>query len=215
MKKLLLGILAAIMVAACDNDPVYHGLTQQENETYAQQIKGEYPGRYTIIYTDPQAKGGDTKLLRETVDSVSFSVSDLTMHTVIFNDFPLRLLAHVVDDPELSQALSTVPNMGLTGSYEFKRATDHGKVDWSFEMSPVSLSLTYGGQQHNIVVHLANSNTLVELATGQIESGTAFVQGLLLQLEISAIYDGDRLVQQFDDVWTDGPELMAVFHFGL
>ena len=203
------------MVAACDNDPVYHGLTQQEKETYAQQIKGEYPGRYTIIYTDPQTSGSDTKLLRETVDSVSFSVSDLTMHTVIFNNFPLHLLAHVVSDPELGQALSTVPNMGLTGSYEFKRATDHGKVDWSFEMSPVSLSLTYGGQQHNIVVHLANSYTLVELSKGQIEGGTAFVQGRQLQLEVSAIYDGDRLVQQFDNVWTDGPELMAVFHFGL
>ncbi len=215
MKKLLFALMTMLAIVACDNAPVYHGLTQQEKESYGQCIKGEYPGRYTIIYTDTLTKGGDTKLLRETVDSVTFSVSDLTAHTVIFNDFPLRLLARVVEDPELSQALSTVPNMGLTGSYEFKRATENGKVDWSFDMSPIALSLTYGGQQHNIVVHLANSYNYLSLAKGRIEGGTAFEQDLQLQLVVDAIYEGDRLVQQFDDGWQDGSEMMAVFHFGL
>lgn len=210
MKKLLLGILAAIMVAACDNDPVYHGLTQQEKETYAQQIMGEYPGRYTILYTDAQ------EMQRESVDNVTFSVSDLTAHTIIFNNFPLSLLARVVDDPELGQALSTLPNMGLTGSYEFKRESENGMVGWSFGMNPVALSLTYGGQQHNIVVHFHKSYDYFTLAKGQIESGTAFVQGMQLQFEVSAIYEGDRLVQQFADGWTEGnAELLAVFHFGL
>ena len=212
---MFLGLLAATVLASCSNDPVYHGLTQQEKENYALGIEGEYPGRYTIVYTDKQAAGNDTKLLRETVDSVSFSVSDLTMHTIIFNNFPLSLLARVVDDPELGQALSSVPNMGLTGSYKFKRATENGMVDWSFDMSPVALSLTYGGLQHNIVVHFRKSYDYFRLAKGQIESGTAFVQGLQMQLEVSAIYDGDRLVQQFDNVWQDGPELLAVFQFGL
>ena len=215
MKKLLFALMAILAVIACDNDPVYHGLTQQEKESYAQNIKGEYPGRYIIVYTDRQTKGGDTKMLRETVDNVTFSVSDLTAHTIIFNNFPLSLLARVVDDPELGQALSTLPNMGLTGNYEFTRAIENGMVGWSFAMNPVSLSLTYGGQQHNIVLHFSAPSGFLMLAKGQIEGGTAFEQGRQLTLELSAIYDGDRLVQQFADGWTDGLELMAVFHFGL
>ena len=216
MKKLFIIVLALLAVIACDHDPVYHGLTQQEKEAYAQGIKGEYPGRYTIVYTDSLTTGGDTKLLHENVDSVSFSVSDLTAHTVIFNNFPLRLLARVVSDPDLGVALSSMPNMGLTGSYEFKRATEDGKVVWCFDMSPVALSLTYGGRQHNIVVHFRAPGNYLSLAKGQIEGGTAFEQGLQLQLEVSTIYEGDRLVQQFADGWTEGgSELMAVFHFGL
>lgn len=211
MKKLFLMMLTAVVLAACSSDPVFHGLTQQEKENYAQSIKGEYPGRYTILYyTDAQ------EMQRESVDNVTFSVSDLAAHTIIFNNFPLSLLARVVSDPELGQALSTLPNMGLTGSYEFKRESENGMVGWSFGMNPVALSLTYGGQQHNIVVHFHKSYDYFTLAKGQIESGTAFVQGMQLQLEVSAIYEGDRLVQQFADGWTDGnPELLAVFHFGL
>ena len=210
MKKLLILALALLALAACSSDPVYHGLTQQEQETYAQQIRGEYPGRYTILYTDAQ------QLQRVAVDSITFSVSDLARHTVIFSDFPLSLLAHVVDDPELSQALSSVANMGLTGSYAFRRATDHGKLDWSFELNPVALSLTYGGQQHDIIVQFDNGYTLLELSKGRLDGGTPFEQGQQLQLQLSAIYADGLLLQQFGDVWQEGsPEMIAVFHFGL
>ena len=208
--------IIAGMLMACDNEPVFHGLTQQEKESYAQSIKGEYPGRYTIAYTDRQTTGSDTKLLRETVDDVTFSVSDLTAHAIIFNNFPLSLLARVVDDPELGQALSTLPNMGLTGNYEFTHAIENGMVGWSFDINPVALALTYGGQQHNIVLHFDAPSGFLTLAKGQIDGGTAFEQGRQLTLELNAIYEGDQLVQQFDDGWQEGkPELMAIFRFGL
>lgn len=216
MKKLFGVAIIAGMLMACDNEPVFHGLTQQEKESYAQSIKGEYPGRYTIVYTDRQTTGSDTKLLHETVDDVTFSVSDLTAHTIIFNNFPLSLLARVVDDPELSQALSTLPNMGLTGNYEFTRAVENGMVGWSFDINPVALSLTYGGQQHNIVLHFGAPSGFLTLAKGQIDGGTAFEQGRQLTLELNAIYEGDQLIQQFNDGWQEGnPKLMAVFRFGL
>ena len=208
--------IIAGMLMACDNEPVFYGLTQREKESYAQNIKGEYPGHYTIAYTDRQTSGSDTKLLRETVDDVTFSVSDLTAHAIIFNNFPLSLLARVVDDPELSLALSTLPNMGLTGNYEFTNAIENGMVGWSFDMNPVALSLTYSGQQHNIVLHFSAPSGFLTLAKGQIDGGTAFEQGRQLTLELNAIYEGDQLVQQFDDGWQEGnPKLMAVFRFGL
>ena len=212
MKKLLMTVLAATMLTACDNSPVFHGLTAQEKENYAQSIMGEYPGRYSIVYTDAQT----SQLNRENIDSVTFSVSSLATHTVIFNGFPLRLLARVVEDPELSQALSTLPDMGLTGNYEFKQESEDGKVGWYFDMNPVALSLTYGGQQHNIVLHFRNLYTSINLAKGQIEGGTAFGQGRQLSLGLTDIYEDNRLLQSFNDDWQEGsPELLAVFRFGL
>ena len=212
MKNLCLALLALLSLAACDNDPVFHGLTQQEKEEYAQGIMGEYPGHYSIVYTDTQT----SELNRENIDDVTFSISGLTEHTVIFNGFPLRLLARVVDDPELSQALSTLPDRGLTGNYEFKKESEDGKVGWYFDMNPVALSLTYGGQQHYIVLHFRNLYTSINLAKGQIQGGTAFEQDQQLSLGLTGIYEGDRLLQAFNNVWQDGsPEFLAVFRFGL
>jgi hypothetical protein len=212
MKKLLMTVLAATMLTACDNSPVFHGLTQQEKENYAQSIMGEYPGRYSIVYTDAQT----SQLNRENIDSVTFSVSSLATHTVIFNGFPLRVLARVVEDPELSHALSTLPDMGLTGNYEFKKESENGKVGWYFDMNPVALSLTYGGQQHNIVLHFSSLYTSITLAKGQIQGGTAFEQDRQLSLELTDIYEGDRLLQSFNEAWQEErPVFLAVFRFGL
>ena len=210
MKKLLTLMLAAAMLAACDHDPVFHGLTQQEKEGYAQSIMGEYPGRYSIVYTDAQT----SQLNRENIDDVTFSVSNLTEHTVIFNNFPIRLLARVTEDAELSQALSILPNMGLTGSYEFQQASENGVLGWYLNMNPIALSLNYGGEQHDIVLHFRSLYTSINL--GQIQGGTAFEQGRQLSLEPTDIYEGDRQLQSFNDAWQEGsPGLLAVFRFGL
>ena len=212
MKKLFFALLTVVSLAACNHDPVFHGLTQQEKEEYAQSIMGEYPGRYSIVYTDVQT----SQLNRENINDVTFSVSSLTEHTVIFNNFPISLLARVVEDAELSQALSTLPNMGLTGSYEFLKESEDGQVGWTLDMHPIVLSLTYGGQQHDIVLHFRNLYTSIYLDKGRIQGGTAFEQGRQLSLGLTDIYDGDRLLQAFNDDWQEGsPELLAVFRFGL
>lgn len=215
MKKLLFFLIAALAVA-CSKDPVYHGLTEKEKETYAQSIAGDYPGRYEIVYTDAQGQpsADDDKLRRKTVSDITLSVSDLTHHSIIFNDFPLSLLARVVDDPELSQALGTLPDMGLTGSYEFIRSEEHGLVDWNFDVNPIALSLNYGGKKHNITVQFRNPYTFVELSKGQLDGGTAFEQGAVVQVEVSAIYDGDRLLHDFNGWGSDDRMLLAQFYFG-
>ena len=212
MKNLFIALLTVVSLTACNHDPEFHGLTQQEKEEYAQSIMGEYPGHYSIVYTDTQ----NSQLNRENIDDVTFSVSNLTEHTVIFNGFPISLLARVVEDPELSQALSTLPDMGLTGSYEFLPELEYDKVGWYFDMHPMALSLTYGGQQHNIVLHFRNLYTSIYLDKGRIQGGTAFEQGRQLSLELTDIYDGDRLLQSFNNVWQgESPEFLAVFRFGL
>lgn len=215
MKKLMLLLICALAVA-CSNDPVFHGLTQKEKETYAQSIAGVYPGRYEILYTDAQGQpADDDKLRRKTVSDVTISVSDLTNHSIIFNDFPLSLLAQVVDNAELSQALSTMPDMGLTGSYEFQNSARQSHVDWNFDVNPIALSLNYGGKKHNITVQFRNPYTFVELSKGQLDGGTAFEQGAVVQVEVSDIYDGDRLLHDFNGWGSDDRMLLAQFYFGL
>ena len=212
MKNLCLALLALLSLAACDNDPVFHGLTQQEKEEYAQGIMGEYPGHYSIVYTDTQT----SELNRENIDDVTFSISGLTEHTVIFNGFPISLLARVTKDPELSQALSTLPDRGLTGSYAFVKESEAGQVGWTIDIHPAALSLTYGGQKHNIVLHFRSLYTSIYLVKGQIQGGTAFEQDQQLSLGLTGIYEGDRLLQAFNNVWQEGsPEFLAVFRFGL
>lgn len=210
MKRLLLILMTALTVA-CSSDPVYHGLTPKEKESYGQSIAGEYPGRYEIVYT-----GNDGEKLRlKTVNDITLSVSDLAMHSIIFNDFPLSLLAQVVDDEELGQALTNVPDMGLTASYEFIKADEQGHVNWNFDVNPVSLSLTYGGKKHNIVLQFSNAYTFVEFSKGQLDAGTAFEQGTIVQLQLITIYDGNKPLYDFGGWGNDNRVLLAQFYFGL
>ena len=72
------------------------------------------------------------------------------------------------------------------------------------------------GEQHDIVLHFRSLYTSIYLVKGQIQGGTAFEQGRQLSLGLTDIYDGDRLLQAFNDDWQEGsPELLAVFRFGL
>ena len=215
MKKLIF-ILMATLAVACSSDPEYHGLTQKEKETFAQSIAGEYRGRYEIIYSDAQAQQttGEEKLRRQTVNDITFSVSDLTRSTVVFNAFPISVLAHVVDDPELSQALSTLPDMGVTGNYEFNKGGEEGQVNWVSTLNPISLSLTYGGKQHDIVVQFWNPYTFVEFSKDQLKDGATFMQNAVLQLQVTAIYDGDRLLHDLSGWGKDERTLIAQFYFG-
>lgn len=215
MKKLLTVMFTVLLLTACSSDPVYHGLSQKEKETYAKHIEGDYPVKYTIFYTaGTQVQEGDGKMSCETVDDAIFSVSDLQMHTVVFSNFPLSLLARVVDDAELGKAIGGLPNMGLTGTYQFVRSTEHGMVDWYFEMNPVSATLTYGGREHHITMQFRNSQTFVSLSKGQTDGGTAFEQGRQLQLHLSAIYDGGQPLWESDGGWADDHEMFVVVRFG-
>ena len=43
-------MLAVVSLASCGSDNVEKRLTSEQRELYAQNISGEYPGRYVIIY---------------------------------------------------------------------------------------------------------------------------------------------------------------------
>ena len=217
-KKAILMLTTVLLLTACSSDPVLHGLTQQEKETYGQAIAGDYPGSYTILYTDnglPQTPDGDQQLMRTTIDDALVTVDNYTTHALFFHDFPLSVLSRVVEaGSELQHALDTLQNRALTATYEFRGEGKYGLVNWAFDVQPIPLTLSYGGMVHHLYIHFKGNSNFYELAKGQIESGTAFNQGRQLQLSLSAIYEGDQLVQEFDNVWTKSSELMLIFQFG-
>ena len=86
MRKLFFGLLTALILAACSSDPVYHGMTPQQQENYSKAIAGEYTGTYVILYNDG---GGDDKAVK--IKNSQMTITDQTMHSVCFHDYPVSL----------------------------------------------------------------------------------------------------------------------------
>ena len=114
MRKLFFALLVALTFAACSSDPVFHGMTTKQKEDYAKAIAGEYKGTYVIIYNDG---GSDTKAVKK--EGVQMTVTDLTMHSVCFHDYPVSLLSNVVEDRALAEALAGAPNVDFLVDYRF------------------------------------------------------------------------------------------------
>ena len=99
MKRLFFGLLTTLTFAACSSDPVYYGMTPQQKEDYSKAIAGEYTGTYVILYNDG---GGDEKSVK--IKNSQMTITDQTMHSVCFHDYPVSQLSGVVADSG-SQAL--------------------------------------------------------------------------------------------------------------
>ena len=51
--RIAFAMLAAFSLASCSSDEnIERRLTHEQRETYGQNISGEYPGEYIIIYKD-------------------------------------------------------------------------------------------------------------------------------------------------------------------
>ena len=57
--RIILAMLVAFSLASCNSDDdVVKQLTSKQKEMYAQNISGEYPGEYVIIYKDKDCTDG-------------------------------------------------------------------------------------------------------------------------------------------------------------
>lgn len=212
MKTKKIWILACAMLvalASCnkDNDNEMR-LTHQQKETYGQNIAGEYTGQLIVTYTDKDSKvtideegHRSIEAYRETLDNMHFDVSDYKMRHVFLQDFPVSLIARVVDaDMVLSQALASAAPVAVTASYDFGYDTDYSHINWAFTPNVMPLSLHYGGEDHHIRIEFNNNSqyyTFTQEALGQPEAFSSIAShGINLQLQ--AIYDGSTLVQRFN-----------------
>ena len=202
-------MLAALSLASCSNDDnVVKRLTNEQKETYAQNISGEYPGQYLIIYKNKDCKDEIDEKGRHIItvaheaifSDVQVDVSDNKMLHVFFQDFPVSLISKVVDSDEaLSHALAEASPQAITARYGFDYDTDYSHVKWAFIPNVMLLQLNYNGEDHHIRVEFDNNSQYYTFTDEELKQTKAFhsraKNGIALQLK--AIYDGPTLIQQF------------------
>ena len=204
----ILLLFTLLSLASCSNeDDVVKQLTGKQKETYAQNISGEYPGRYVIIYKSKDCVEGTDEAGRpitvahsETFNDVQVDVSDNNMLHVFFQDFPISLISKVVDaDEGLSHALAEISQQAITARYGFDYDTDYSHVKWAFIPNVMPLNLNYDGTEHHIRIVFNNNSQYYKFTQDELKQPKAFCSlaenGITLQLE--AIYDGSTLIQRF------------------
>ena len=203
--SLVMTVAMFFLASCCSDDNVERRLTNTQKETYGQNISGEYPGEYIIIYkdkdctdmTDEKGRHIITKAHEATFGDVQLEVSDYKMQHVFFQD--LSLISKVVDaDKELSDALAEAAPQAITARYDLGYDTDYEQIKWAFTPNVMSLYLVYGGADHHIRIEF-NSNYNYICAADELTQPNSFLSlaksGVALQLK--AIYDGSNLIQRF------------------
>ena len=207
--KLTIACVMLVALASCNKDnDIEMRLTHQQKEAFGQNITGEYAGQLIVTYTDKDSKvtidedgHRNIEAYRETFDNAHFDVSGYKMHHVFLHDFPVSLIARVVDaDAALRGALASTTPVAVTASYDFGYATDYTHIAWAFTPNVMPLSLNYGGEDHHILIEFNNNSqyyTFTQEELGHPRAiGSIAEQGINLQLQ--AIYDGSTMIQRFD-----------------
>ncbi len=200
-------LFTVFYLASCSSEnDVVKRLTSKQKETYAQNISGEYPGRYVIVYKNKDCFEGTDEEGRpitvahsETFSGIQVDVSDNNMLHVFFQDFPIFLISKVVTDEGLSHALAESTQQAITARYGFDYDTDYSHVKWAFIPNVMLLNLNYDGVDHHIRIEFNNNSQYYKFTEDELKQPKAFCSlaknGITLQLE--AIYDGPTLIQRF------------------
>ena len=190
----ILLLFSLFSLASCSNeDDVVKRLTNKQKETYAQNISGEYPGQYVIIYKNKDCIEGKDEAGRPITVAHSEAFG-------FFQDFPVSLISKVVDaDEGLSHALAGASPQAITARYGFDYDTDFLHIIWAFIPNVMLLNLNYGDTDHHIRIEFNNNSQTYKFTENELKQPKAFgslaENGIALQLE--AIYDGSTLIQRF------------------
>lgn len=215
---ILMAALVMTLVACRSNETHRTRLTQTEMETYGKAIAGQYEGSYVILWANSSMPWHETEdgrkvreNVRETVEDVSITLTDNTLRSIAFHKFPIRMLSHIIEGNEaLQKALAEVPDMDLTARYGWALYTDEVSPIWGMEDMMTPLTLTYGGQEHTIILKFTNHTRQI-LDKTKLEGSKGFSQVSTLQLSFDELYvDGE--LKQKDDTWEgNSGELLAIF----
>ena len=195
----ILLLFSLFSLASCSNeDDVVKRLTNKQKETYAQNISGEYPGQYVIIYKNKDCIEGKDEAGRPITVAHSEAFGDVQVE--FFQDFPVSLISKVVDaDEGLSHALAGASPQAITARYGFDYDTDFLHIIWAFIPNVMLLNLNYGDTDHHIRIEFNNNSQTYKFTENELKQPKAFgslaENGIALQLE--AIYDGSTLIQRF------------------
>ncbi|MBQ6191337.1 MAG: DUF4840 domain-containing protein [Bacteroidaceae bacterium] len=221
IRRATLILTAAVLttLTACRNNETHRTrLTNTEMDSYGKAIAGQYEGSYIILWSNSTMPWHETEdgrkvreNVRETVEDVSITVTDNTLRSIAFHKFPIRMLSHIVEGNEaLQKALAEVPDMDLTARYGWDLYTDELSPIWGMEDMMTPLTLTYGGQEHTIILKFRN-DTRQLLDKTKLEGSKGFSQVSTLQLSFDELRVDGELVQK-DESWeTNSGELLAIF----
>ena len=216
MKVLKIGRFALtasviLTLASCNrNEYIVKRLTPEQKEAFAQNIYGEYPGKYLILYTNKECK--ENEAYEEIVTNAQVDVSNYWMSHVFFQDFPVSLISKVVDaDEALSQALAKADPLAICARYSFQYDTDNSNIIWSYSPNEMLLKLNYNGEDHNILVEFDNAHRYYKATEDELKQPNAFnhLTKACLSLRLKAIYDGHKLIQDF--ISGNGNEMDILF----
>ena len=221
IRRATLILTAAVLttLTACRNNETHRThLTQTEMDTYGKAIAGQYEGSYIILWSNSTMPWHETEdgrktreNVRETVENVSITVTDNTLRSIAFHKFPIRLLSNIIEDDEaLKEALAEVPDMDLTTHYGWTLHTDEVSPIWGMQKMMTPLTLTYGGQEHTIILKF-KSDVRQILDKAKLEGSMCFSQVNTLQLSFDELHVDGKLVLA-DDSWeANGGDLLVVF----
>lgn len=223
IRRATLFLTAAVLatLTACKSDGLQRTqLTQQELTTYSKAIAGIYGGSYTILWSDqsmPWHKNEDgttsRESVRETKEGASITVTDRDMHSIVFHSFPVSTVSHVVvGDDALKAALAEAPDMDFSTKYQFGLQADDEQPIWRMEAISLPLTLTYGGQEHHILLSFkAGAAYVLDKAKQDAGLGFSEIGGLSFSLD-GILVDGGTSHSQV--LWVDDVSLNAVFRMG-
>ena len=216
------GILKAalvVMLGACwSNETHRTRLTQTEMETYGKAIAGQYEGSYIILWSNSTMPWHETEdgrktreNVRETVENVSITLTDNTLRSIAFHKFPIRMLSNIIEgDEALKEALAEMPDMDLTARYGWSLHTDEVSPIWGMYDMMTPLTLTYGGQEHTIILKF-RSDVMQILDKAKLEGSKGFSQVSTLQLSFDELHVDGELVLE-DESWeANSGDLLAIF----
>ena len=214
------GLLLAplfMLATSCHHDNLPPRLTQQQITDYCKALSGEYEGAYHILYTDSTSKQWQNEAghtVKGEYDSIIapavISITDRDMRSVFFHRFPVSILSKVVDaDAALSEALSQTAPVDIQVTYNIRLDTDYTHVEWYTMPTVLPLTLTYGGTEHRLRIQLGNGSIHHLFSPEELAQPLAFSGWRYLELDVNALYDGERLVQKFD-MWS-GNGMTLVF----
>ena len=217
MVVLALGL--TLTLTACRNNETHRTrLTNTEMDSYGKAIAGQYEGSYIILWSNSTMPWHETEdgrktreNVRETVENVSITLTDNSMRSIAFHRFPIRLLSNIIEDDEaLKEALAEVQDMDLTTHYGWTLHTDEVSPIWGMQKMMTPLTLTYGGQEHTIILKF-KSDVRQILDKAKLEGSMCFSQVNTLQLSFDELHVDGKLVLA-DDSWeANGGDLLVVF----
>ena len=217
MVVLALGL--TLTLTACRNNETHRTrLTNTEMDSYGKAIAGQYEGSYIILWSNSTMPWHETEdgrktreNVRETVENVSITLTDNSMRSIAFHKFPIRLLSNIIEDDEaLKEALAEVQDMDLTTHYGWTLHTDEVSPIWGMQKMMTPLTLTYGGQEHTIILKF-KSDVRQILDKAKLEGSMCFSQVNTLQLSFDELHVDGKLVLA-DDSWeANGGDLLVVF----